>query len=81
MRMDDKNETSLDEQLRNAVAPVLDLEDDEMLADIIVIFTRQTPDGECFSYRASDYLTIWKAKGLAMHFIDVMESEIEDEDD
>ncbi len=79
--MDDVNETNLDEQLRSAITPALNLDDNEMLADIIVIYTWQTADGEDFSYRASDHLTIWKAKGMAMHFVDVMESEIEDENE
>ncbi len=56
---------SLDSELRKALIPVLDLEDDEMLGDVLVLFTTNTPDREEFSHRASDRLTFWKALGMA----------------
>ena len=61
---DPTNLPSLDTRVRDAVVPILDLEDDEMMVDALVIYTVISSEGETLHYIATAGLSFWKTKGM-----------------
>ncbi len=82
--MPESTETpDLDTRLRGALIPVLDLEAEEMLDDVIVIYTVVYPDGDGLRYVSSKGITPWTARGMVSCFKEMLpeQNDYEDEDE
>ena len=64
----------LDTRLRDALLPVLDLEDDEMLDNAIVIYTVVYPNGDGLRYINSSKMPPWVAKGMITCYLEMLPS-------
>ncbi len=62
----------LDTRLRDALIPVLDLEEDEMLDAIIVIYTAVHSEGTGLHFITSSNMTPWGVKGMIACFLEML---------
>lgn len=54
----------LDAKIREAVEPILELDEEEMVVDVFIVYTTVGPDEENLYYMATSKLPHWKALGM-----------------
>ncbi len=75
---------SLDTRLRDALIPVLELEDEEMLDGVIVIYTVVYPDGSGLRYINSSGMPPWTSRGMTACYLEMLPDHydlLQDDDD